>query len=394
MNPKDTVTKQEFLDSLFEKWSPEPRTETVPVEEAEGRVLAEDQYARYDLPVYRASAMDGIAVRSADFAGGMPDTSDWTIGRDFVRADTGDDFDDAYDAVIMIEQVDIKEGKGVDIHLSPDQEITAGCNVRPKGSQLARGSRVAFRGFTLNFMTISSLIRGGITEVPVIRRPRVGYIPTGSELIPAGMVPQRGQNINSNAALAESLLKKFGAVPTIYDIVEDDREKLSAALDRAIEENDIVLMSGGSSKGSEDYTWQLFEERGHMLNHWVRAVPGRPMSVALCGSTPLVNLSGPPTAALNGLLWCVNAIIARYMGKKPYRFPSEEAVLDTELNPPGFMEMLCTMVMHRDDEGILHASVTNRSLAANGIYITHTGEEKHQAGDRVQVSLLCPANEY
>ena len=123
MNPQDTVTKQEFLDSLFNKWYPEPQTEIIPVEQAKGRILAENQYAKYDFPVYRASQMDGIAVRSSDFVNGMPDTSSWKEGVDYVRADTGDDFDDAFDAVIMIEQVEFREQGGLVLHLEPGQQI-------------------------------------------------------------------------------------------------------------------------------------------------------------------------------------------------------------------------------------------------------------------------------
>ena len=396
MNPQDTVTKQEFLDSLFSRWQPEPQTEIIPVAQAGGRILAEDQYARYDLPVVRASQMDGIAVRSADFAGGIPDTSRWIAGKDYVRADTGDDFDDAFDAVIMIEQVELRNDRGPVLHLDPDQQITPGTCVAPRGSRLAKGELVAHKGFTLNAVTLSSLVNGGITEVPVLKRPRVGYIPTGSELVPAGSVPQRGQNINSNAPLVGGLLEQFGAEPVLYDIVPDDRKKLSAALDRAIRETDIVLMSGGSSKGEEDYTTRLFEEHGSLLTHWVKAVPGRPMSVAFDTETgtPLVNLSGPPAACLNGMIWCVNSIISRWMGKQPYDYPREWAVLDEDLYAPGIMEMLNTLYLYRAPDGMLHASFTNRSLACNGFYISSLGEEYAPAGETILVSLLCPSNEY
>lgn len=394
MDPADTVTKEEFLDSLFKIWKPEPQVEMLPVEKAEGRILAEDQYAQYDLPVYRASSFDGIAVKSADFANGMPDTSKWKQGIDFVRADTGDDFDDSYDAVIMIEQVDIHHDQGIDIHLRPDQEIIPGFNVRPAGSQLAKGTITAYKGFTLNPISISSIIHGGVSEVPVIKRPRVGYIPTGSELIPAGTAPKRGQNINSNASMIEGLIKIFGGVPTIYDIVPDNMQLLSDTLDKAIEENDIVLMSGGSSKGEEDFTTRLFEKHSRLLTHWVKSVPGRPMSIAIDGNKPLINLSGPSVAALNGMLWCVNAVIAKFMGTKPYKFPVEKAVLTEDFKGPGFMEMLRMYVLHRDENGVLHARSADRSLAANGFYISAIGEKEIPAGSTIDVCLLCPASEY
>lgn len=396
MNPMNTVTKQEFLDSLFQRWNPEPKTEIIPVAEAKGRILAEDQFALYDMPVFRASQMDGIAVRSADFSNGMPDTSGWVLGRDYVRADTGDDFDDAFDAVIMIEQVTLHDDRGPEITLNPDQQIQAGTNVAPKGSRLAKGSLIARGGFTITAITVSSLISGGITEVPVIRRPRVAYIPTGSELVPPGTVPQRGQNINSNAALVEGLLERFGAEPVMYDIVKDDKKLLAEALDRAIQEADMVLMSGGSSKGEEDYTTRLFEERGALLSHWVRSVPGRPMSVALdsAAGTPLVNLSGPPMACLNGMIWCVNTLVGHLLGRGPYTFPCEWAVLDEDLHAPGFLEKLNALILYRAEDEVLHVTFAHNAMAANGFYISRLGEDFIPAGESILVSMLCPSNEY
>ena len=104
--------KEDALAMLFERWAPARRTETVPLSEAAGRVLAEDQLADWNIPVVRASAMDGIAVRADRFRNGVPDTSGWVIGKDYVRADTGDDFPDEFDTVIAIEDVTVLEGAG------------------------------------------------------------------------------------------------------------------------------------------------------------------------------------------------------------------------------------------------------------------------------------------
>lgn len=96
-------TRAQVLETLFQQWTPVYKTETIPVEEALGRVLVHDQFSQVSIPVVRASAMDGVAVSSARFQSGPPDTSNWKPGVDFCRADTGDDFDDLFDAVIPIE---------------------------------------------------------------------------------------------------------------------------------------------------------------------------------------------------------------------------------------------------------------------------------------------------
>ena len=98
-------TRKKIIQTLFEKWNPEQQTETISIDAALNRILARDYEAVYSIPVVRASAMDGVAVVAERFAQGIPDTSAWKLGEDFCRADTGDDFDDRFDAVIPIEDV-------------------------------------------------------------------------------------------------------------------------------------------------------------------------------------------------------------------------------------------------------------------------------------------------
>lgn len=111
---KFTTCKQ-ALAMLFEKWEPACGTEAVPVTQALNRIPAREYTALHSIPVVRASAMDGVAVQSARFADGMPDTSGWRLGEDYVRADTGDDFDDRFDAVIPIEEVTLFPSGGLQI---------------------------------------------------------------------------------------------------------------------------------------------------------------------------------------------------------------------------------------------------------------------------------------
>ena len=141
---KDLISKEESLKRMFAAWTPERKTEIVPLTEADGRVLAEDQFTKYNLPVVRASQMDGIAVRSASFANGMPDTSQWIPGRDYVRADTGDDFPDEYDAVIAIENVEFSENGG--IRLPEKINASRGFNIKPQGADVKEGSLLCSAG--------------------------------------------------------------------------------------------------------------------------------------------------------------------------------------------------------------------------------------------------------
>ena len=127
-------SREEALADFFAAWEPARSVEYVALDDAVGRVLACDLASTNTLPVVRASSFDGIAVKSAAFANGMPDTSSWKPGVDYVRADTGDDFPDAFDAVVMIEKAVVREDGSVTF--DDDVTVEPGSGVRPAGSTL------------------------------------------------------------------------------------------------------------------------------------------------------------------------------------------------------------------------------------------------------------------
>ena len=136
-NAEAALTRAQAVEALASRWEFEPRTEQVSVARACGRVLAQDCHARYDLPRHRVSSFDGIAVRSADFAAGLPDTSAWVRGVQFAQADTGDDFPDEFDTVIAAEDVSYDdEGR---LTLSPDLAFRKGNAVKRAGATMGEG---------------------------------------------------------------------------------------------------------------------------------------------------------------------------------------------------------------------------------------------------------------
>ena len=356
---KRLQSREEVVAGLIKRWHPRRLTELVPVDQALGRIPARDVRARVTLPVVRASAGDGVAVRSADFAQGMPDTAGWVQGRDFVRADTGDDFDDAFDAVIMIEDVTLTPEGGIAIR--EGVRVTPGSGVRPAGSTVKAGERLAQAGLPLRPRDLAGLEMGGVEEVEVWRRPVAAFIPTGSELIPPGTPLSRGKTYDTNSLLVRETLRELGAEPLIFPIVPDVYEDMAQALDRALDRADLVILGGGSSKGDEDISATLLHERGEVLCHGAQAVPGKPLCTALIGGKPVLNLPGPMMAAYHGLEWCVSALVAHYLGRPVRRRTAVEATLTA---PP-----------------------LGRVTGANGQYMTRLGEQL-QAGDTIRVELL------
>ena len=385
-------TRAHVLETLFARWTPIDRTEVVPVPEALGRVLVRDQFAQLSIPVVRSSAMDGVAVSSARFQGGAPDTSGWRAGVDFCRADTGDDFDDRFDAVIPIEQADLAPDGGLTLRLQGP--VSPGSNVRPRGSAVRAGELLARKDRQLRPFDLACLAMGGVTQVEVYRAPRVAFLPTGSELVPLGAPVERGQNIDSNSILARGLLTEMGAVPLCCPIVPDRPDHVAAALDRALAEADVVVINGGSSKGAEDFNARLLEERGCALFHWVAAAPGKPMCVALVGGKPVINLPGPPLAVFYGMDWCIRAIVHRLLHKPLPRRPTLRGTLTEPIRAPRDMEILCMMDVQPSPDGYRvrqkpwRGGTMPDALGAGAVYITELGREERPAGETLEVTLL------
>ncbi|MDV3425802.1 MAG: molybdopterin molybdotransferase MoeA [Bacillota bacterium] len=391
---KNSKTKEEALSLLFEKYHPKKQIEIVPVSEAINRVPAQNIYSCNTLPVERASMMDGIAVSSSCFKNGIPDTSGWIEGREYERADTGDDFDDRYDAVIAIEDVSFDEpGR---LKLNGELSVKVGTGVKARGSLIKEGDSVLKIGMPIRPGDLAALVLGGITEVLVIKKPVAAFIPTGSELVSAGTKPHRGQNVDSNSIMARHMLLEMGAEPLCYPIVKDNPECIESALDKSLKEADIVIINGGSSKGEEDFTLKVMRSRGEVLLHGVTAGPGRPMGLAVIEGKPVINLPGPSIAAYYGLDWCIRAIVSKCLGLPVIKRQRVSAVLTEDMPCPKQISFLCKVNVKKAEDGIYTASPIpfktasiGMCLGTNAQFVSEIGEGNYKKGDIIFVELLC-----
>lgn len=345
-----SATRSDALQELCRLWNPKVATRVVKLDDALGCVTAEDVFALYSLPVKRSSRCDGIAVRSADFAEGMPDTSTWVRDVDFAQADTGDDFSDDFDAVIAVESISYDE-QGV-LHIIEEQpDMEPGKGVNPSGSIIREGDLLVEAHTRLTPELVASLAVGGHAQVRVLTSPRVAFIPTGSELVPAGSYPQRGQNIEANGLLVAGMLSEWGAEAVRYPIVRDDEAALEAALDRALEAADIVLINGGSSRGEEDFNSTMLQRKGSHFRHGVRAVPGRPVGMAIINGKPVINVPGPVLAAFLSMDWLVRGLVAHYQGLPVLKRRVITARLAEDVKKPEAFERIIRVSLASDGEG-------------------------------------------
>lgn len=410
--PHKMPTRKEALKRFFGVWNPKREKEIVPLTEAVGRVTAEDIFSDVTLPVKRTAGMDGIAVHSSAFSKGcIPDVTKWVLGKDYVYADTGDDFPDEFDAIIMVEWLEFDpDGKLCAIHLpksggpgaggpfspKPGHDIVEpGSYTRPAGSIIKKGDLLIRKNEKIRATDLAALAMGNRTEIPVWKKPVVAFIPTGSELIEPGTVPKRGNNIDTNTLLVRNMVEEMGASVMTYPIQRDDKEKLSQCLDDAVSRADIVLINGGSSKGTEDYNIQLIKEKGTVVLHNVAAVPGRPVALALIDQKAVIDLPGPTLAAYFVCDWCIRSLVAECLDQKPDQKEKITGILKEDLPKGGPVEIIHRLNVRREEDGsygIYPLSRDKASSAAimnsNAQYITSLFEEAHPAGSKLTVELL------
>lgn len=386
-------SREEVFRRLSESWTPPQETETIPVAAACGRVPAKDVFAVVNIPLVRASVRDGVAVDSARFAAGPPDTGGWQMGRDFVRADTGDDFDDAFDAVIMIEDVDLSVDGRLRIH--EGIEITPKMNTRGPGTTVREGDPLVEAFLPLRPKDLAGLQMGGIGEIEVIKKPRVAFIPTGSELIAPGTPVARGKNIDTNSILVTETLRELGAEPLPHAIVADEEAPIEAAMDEALKTSDVVIINGGSSKGDEDCTARLLHRRGKVLCHGAQAAPGKPLCIAIVEGKPVINMPGPFMAAYHVSEWCVNWVVRHCLGLPLRPRQKLKCTLTEDFTGSDTVSFLAIVEVSRKKDGSGYWATTHsfrdiptwRCVQANAQYMSKIGEFIPEGGE-IEVDLL------
>lgn len=270
--------------------APSPdRVETVLLDKAAGRVTAEAIYTKYSVPGASVAAMDGLAVRSRDTARAS-DQCPLEIP-DFELVNTGQVIPPSYDAIVMVEDV-WKDGDKFLIRKSaaPRQ------HVRPPGEDIMKGDLVLPRRHLVRVFDIGALASYGIAWIKAVS-VRVGIISTGSELVPLGVPPSPGQSVESNSLFAEAYLSRMGATCRRYPVVPDDPVRIAEILRKSVAENDLVLLSAGSSAGTTDFAEHLLSSRGELIFHGVSIKPGKPVMLGIMDGTPVLGMPGYPVAA-------------------------------------------------------------------------------------------------
>jgi putative molybdopterin biosynthesis protein len=392
-------------------------SETLLLSEALGRVLARAVIAQIDVPGFDRSSVDGFAVRADDTAGAserQPKTLALNaeiltpgtlpqialIPGTATLIATGGMVPRGADAVVMVEHTETREEDGATL-IDIRRAVASGQFIAFAGSDLARGETVLRAGQVLTSREIGMLAAVGIAAVEVWRRPRVAIISTGDEIVAPGKPIRPGAVYDSNAAIIAAAVEEAGGVPKPLGIGADDEVVLSRLVDEGLAAADMVVMSGGTSKGAGDLCYRavaLFNDPGIVV-HGVALKPGKPLCLAVTGGKPIAILPGFPTSAIFTFHEFIAPVIRAFAGLPADRAQRLPAVLPLRVaSERGRTEYLMVSLV-RSDGGSLTAYPAGKGSGAvtafsqaDGFITVGQHVESVASGTPVEVQLIGEAH--
>ena len=369
--------------------------ESVRLEDAHGRVLAEDTAATVDLPPFDSSAMDGFAVRSTDTPGRLPVVHRIAAGAPAPRAleageameiSTGGLVPAGADAVIPLEYV-VETDNGIEI----EQPVEPNANVRPAGGDSRAGETVVGAGARLEARHLAALAAAGVPVVRVTRRPRAAVVVTGSELRPPGEPLERGQIYEANGILLDAQLRSAGAEVERASAVIDEEAAHREALAHGLEA-DVLVTSGGVSVGPHDLVRATLAELGVDEVFWGVAVkPGKPISFGVAGRRLVFGLPGNPVSVLVGFELFVRPAVLSLQGAVDPGPRFERGLLGSGLRRNPARDELVRARLDRISEdpvleplGGRESHMIARAAGADALVLIPRGNGELAAGEPVQ----------
>lgn len=383
--------REEYL-SMLKKHGFHSKTEIIPVFESCGRITAKAVYAHICAPHYAASAMDGVAVTAKETFGAT-ETTPITLSPDqFVVLDTGDPIPEGRDAVIMVEDLVKNENHSITIHAAaaPWQHI------RQIGEDICAGEMILPSHMTISPASIGAMIAGGILEIEVIRKPLIGIIPTGDEIIPPCTDPKPGDILEFNGSIFSSMVRQWGADAKVYPIVPDNFDQIKKMTAKAAEECDMVILNAGSSAGREDFSAQVIQELGEVLYHGIAMKPGKPAILGCMGEKAILGVPGYPVSGIIVIEQLLKPLVDDWQKAPAVTDTCTKAILTkTVVSGLKYQEFVRVRMGYVKDKLIASplsrgSGVVSSFMKADGILEVPQGLEGYEAGEEVTVRLLSP----
>jgi molybdopterin molybdotransferase len=384
-------------------------TETVALADCLGRVLAEDVHSDLDIPAFDRSTMDGFAVKAASTFGaseanpaylnicgqvkmGMRPDFSIALG-EVARIATGGMLPEGADSVIMVEHTDALDETTIEVYRS----VAPGQHVIEKGEDIHHTDPALKKGVRIRPQEVGLLAACGKTTLTVFKRPIVGILSTGDEVVPVEQIPAEGQIRDINTHTLSGQVIASGGLPVVYGIVKDRRNDLLEKCRCALNKSDMVMISGGSSVGVRDFTVEVLDtlKDTGILVHGISISPGKPTILASSGSKPLWGLPGHAVSAMVVFAVVVRPFLDRLCGlTQATRQFAVKAVLNRNLaSVQGRVDYVRVRVY--EESGIVMAEpilgksgLINTMVKADGLIAIGMNTEGIEQGETVMVMPL------
>ncbi|QIZ78946.1 molybdopterin molybdotransferase MoeA [Ferrimonas lipolytica] len=387
------------LELMREQITPIQQVESVALEQAAGRILADDIYCAIDLPPFANSAMDGYAVRSSEVAAGatltvagksfagIPFTGECGVG-ECVRIMTGALLPEGLDTIVMQEQT---EAAGDQVTFMAD--VRHAQFVRGRGSELNAGTQVLSKGQRVDAGAIGVLATVGVAQVPVYRQLKVALFSTGDELKAPGTELAAGEIYDSNRHALRTMLTAMDVEVIDLGVIPDDLDLVRAAFAKGDELADAVITSGGVSVGEADYIKIVLDELGQ-VNFWKLAIkPGKPFAFGQLANSWFFGLPGNPVSSMVTCYQLVQPMLSHLGGESERTKLLLNATLTTSLRKgPGRQEYQRGVLSQAADgslqvaaTGAQSSDMTTSMAKGNCFIVIPQNKQDPQAGETVQV---------
>ena len=389
-NSLEETLERWFCDLEYRGFMKRNPPETIHVCSSLDRITASPAIAVHSSPHFYSASVDGIAIVSSKTYGtNSMNPLVLKMGRDALFVDTGTPIPSGFDTVAPIEEIRFRSIEEVEVI----KTYAPWENVRPLGEEVAAKEVIIPANHRIRPFDIAALFTGGLSEVNVLKRPRIGIIAIGSSLVPTGFTPSKGQSMETSSQILINLAKQWGAEPVQYEIVPEDATEVSAVIKESVDFVDLLCVIAGPSMGTQ-LVARVINNMGDLLSYGIQMKPGMSACLGVIDNCPVMGLPGYPMSGFLVFDLFAKPLIHKKMGVEPPCRDIVKAYLSKTIHSAyGVNEYIRTSLGIVDHVPVATpisrgANILMSLVRADGLIRVDSETTKINIGEPVQVELL------